>query len=372
MRQVLDRVAAGLQVAEHRDREHGRRAHRAVGHLELAGQAGGRAAEAAGADAAAAALAVGDQDGVAEPLVDRRRRMADVQHEGAAADAGAVGVGRRDAHVVGELDRADAGGGDAVDVRGLQAAVGHGVQRRVGVQADHRDVGDLAHLGGLGGADDRDGFLFHAAHAPRRFEEGQRDVVVLLGEGDLQRHVELQRLGRLRAADDVGHHLRALGQLHHRDGVGLGPHVGARAHVDDVGPEHALAAGLVALDLAAAALGAEGPGREIASAVAVGAALQAKFARLAALPEMPGLRRGLRQHPWWHGNQSLSKMRGWRPRQIGGRRSKADRTDGLSSPRGFGSVGGSDAEDFAEGVQAARAEGDDAAARLARPPSPAQ
>src|SRR5689334_24214581 len=39
-----------------------------------------------------------------------------------------------------------------------------------------------------------------------RREEGQADVVVLLGERDLERHVELQRLGRLRAVHDVGHH----------------------------------------------------------------------------------------------------------------------------------------------------------------------
>src|ERR1700749_1355138 len=56
---------------------------------------------------------------------------------------------------------------------------------------------------------------------PRRLEEGERDVVALLGEGDLHRHVELQGFGRLRAVDDVGHHGRALGQLHHGDGVGL-------------------------------------------------------------------------------------------------------------------------------------------------------
>src|SRR5438270_13662795 len=40
-----------------------------------------------------------------------------------------------------------------------------------------------------------------------RFEEGERDVVVLRREGHRKWRVQLQRLGRLRAADDVGHHL---------------------------------------------------------------------------------------------------------------------------------------------------------------------
>src|SRR5690606_10315983 len=39
-----------------------------------------------------------------------------------------------------------------------------------------------------------------------RGEKGQADGVALLRERDLQRHVELQRLGRLRAVHDVGHH----------------------------------------------------------------------------------------------------------------------------------------------------------------------
>src|SRR6185312_17098869 len=65
---------------------------------------------------------------------------------------------------VGEVDGADAGGGDAVDVLGLQAAVGQGVQGRVGMQADHRHVGDPAHLGGLGRADDRNRFLLHRSY----------------------------------------------------------------------------------------------------------------------------------------------------------------------------------------------------------------
>src|SRR5690242_10668133 len=41
-------------------------------------------------------------------------------------------------------------------------------------------------------------------------EQGKSDLVVHLFEGDLDRHVEHQRLGRLRAIDDVGHHPRPL------------------------------------------------------------------------------------------------------------------------------------------------------------------
>ena len=84
--------------------------------------------------------------------------MADVQHERAAADRGAVDPGRGDAEIGGDLGRALAGGGDAVDVRGFEPGVGQGVQGRVAVQAEHGHVGDLAHLGGFGGADDGDGF----------------------------------------------------------------------------------------------------------------------------------------------------------------------------------------------------------------------
>src|SRR6478672_5846856 len=46
-----------------------------------------------------------------------------------------------------------------------------------------------------------------------RLEEGQRDLLALLLERHLQRHVQHQSLGRLRAAHDVGHHARAFLQL---------------------------------------------------------------------------------------------------------------------------------------------------------------
>src|SRR3546814_9846297 len=42
--------------------------------------------------------------------------------------------------------------------------------------------------------------------ALRRLEPGKGDVVVLFGERHLERHVELQRLRRLRAVHDIGNH----------------------------------------------------------------------------------------------------------------------------------------------------------------------
>src|SRR5215467_7145365 len=57
---------------------------------------------------------------------------------------------------------------------------------------------------------------------PRRAEEGQRDLVIELLEGDLDRHVELKRLGGLRAIGDVGHHARAFVELDDGDRIGRG------------------------------------------------------------------------------------------------------------------------------------------------------
>src|SRR5437899_6263319 len=54
---------------------------------------------------------------------------------------------------------------------------------------------------------------------PRRPEERQSDVVALLREADLERHVEHQRLRRLRHLDEVGHHARPLLELDDGDGV---------------------------------------------------------------------------------------------------------------------------------------------------------
>src|SRR5262252_8118215 len=58
------------------------------------------------------------------------------------------------------------------------------------------------------------------ASPPRRAEEGQRDLVVELLEGKLDRHVELQCLRGLRAIDDVRHHARAFVELDDGNRIG--------------------------------------------------------------------------------------------------------------------------------------------------------
>src|SRR6266849_3934603 len=60
------------------------------------------------------------------------------------------------------------------------------------------------------------------ASAFRRAEEREGDLVVDFLEGNLELHVELQRLGGLRAVDDVAHHARALVELDDRDRIGRG------------------------------------------------------------------------------------------------------------------------------------------------------
>ena len=123
-------------------------------------------------------------------------------------------------------------------------------------------------------------------------EERQRDLVAQRRERDLERHVELQRLGRLRAVDDVGHHARPLVQLDHGDRVGR-REARRRPVVDDVAVEARPAAGVEDLDLARAALRAERARREVGlrrrRRSAAGAARPPR-----AVPEVPRLRRRLR------------------------------------------------------------------------------
>ena len=152
---------------------------------------------------------MGDQHRVAEAGGDRGGGMPGVDHERAAADRGAVDPFRGEPEIVRDRGRGLAGGGDAVDVRRLEPGIGHRVQRGVGVELDLRGVGDDAELGRLGGADDGDRFRLHRGLPRGRAEEGEGDVVVELLKRDFDRHVELQRLGRLRAARDVGHHAAA-------------------------------------------------------------------------------------------------------------------------------------------------------------------
>src|SRR5580700_4489272 len=124
--------------------------------------------------------------------------------------------------------------------------------------------------------------------AAGRLEQGQGDLLGLFLEGDLERHIEHQGIRRLRAADDVGHHARALGKLDNGNRVWR-REAGRRAMVDDVTEEPGLAARLDDRDFARGAFGAERTRRKIGVA-AVAAALQPQFAGSRAFPEMPGLR----------------------------------------------------------------------------------
>ena len=99
---------------------------------------------------------MGDQHGLAEPGFDGRGGMADMQHERAAADGGAVDPGRRDAEVMRDLLRGLDRGGDTVDVGEFQTGVRDGIERRISVELDLRHVGDDAEFGGLGSADNGD------------------------------------------------------------------------------------------------------------------------------------------------------------------------------------------------------------------------
>src|ERR1700737_3802939 len=78
-------------IAQDGDREQRRRPHWPIGLLELAGEAGGCDDIAGAPDAGAAALAMGDQDRLAEARGDRPGGGAHMDHKRAAADRGAVG-----------------------------------------------------------------------------------------------------------------------------------------------------------------------------------------------------------------------------------------------------------------------------------------
>src|SRR6185312_6074707 len=70
--------------------------------------------------------------------------------------------------------------------------------------------------------------------ALRRTEQGKGELVVDLLERDLEFHVELQRLRRLRTIDDVAHHARTLVELDDGDRVRRREAGGGGAMVDDV------------------------------------------------------------------------------------------------------------------------------------------
>src|SRR5215471_10365666 len=134
----------------------------------------------------------------------------------------------------------------------------------------------------------------------RRTEQGKGDLVVELFELDLHPHVEFERLGRLRAVDDVGHHPRTFVEFDHGDRIGRGE-AGSRAMMNDVAVELAPAARLERGNLARGAGWAERARREIHTRAGL-AALQTQFARLGAIPEMLGFRRRFRFRACWFGH----------------------------------------------------------------------
>ena len=99
----------------------------------LARETGGCHDIAGAPDAGAAALAMRDQHGLTQTRLDRRG-VADMDHERAVADCGALDPFRRQAEEVCHRHRRLAGGRDAVDVGGFEPGIGHSVECHVGVQ----------------------------------------------------------------------------------------------------------------------------------------------------------------------------------------------------------------------------------------------
>src|SRR5258706_395622 len=97
--------AMGLHVAQYGNRKHAGRRRNAVRQLELAVEAVGADHPRGAADIRLAALGVGNQHGLAQPGLDRRGSVADVQHERTAPDGSAVDPGWRDSKIVRNLLR---------------------------------------------------------------------------------------------------------------------------------------------------------------------------------------------------------------------------------------------------------------------------
>ena len=119
-RQLLVHQAVGLHVAQYRDREQSRRPHWPIGLPELADEAGGCCDIARAPNDRAAALAMRDQHRPTQARLDRPGGVADMDHERAPTDRGAVDPFRRHAQVMGDRYRRLAGGGDAIDVEWFQ------------------------------------------------------------------------------------------------------------------------------------------------------------------------------------------------------------------------------------------------------------
>src|SRR3954453_19917445 len=134
--------------------------------------------------------------------------------------------------------------------------------------------------------------LFLRIALPFRWaEQGQGDLLVERLEGDLEGHIEFERLGGLRAIRDVAHHARPLLERHHGNRVRRREARGGGTVIDDVAVQGASAGRLENAHLAVGAGRAERTRREIDMRARI-AALQPQLADPGAVPEM--LRLGCR------------------------------------------------------------------------------
>src|SRR6266404_1583362 len=124
----------------------------------------------------------------------------------------------------------------------------------------------------------------------RLFKERKSDLLVLLGESDLERHVETESFRRLCAAGNVCHHSGALLELHYGNRVGS-IESRNRSLRNNVAVKRCPAARGECLDLRAGALGTEGTRREI-RVRAMDTSLEAQLPVSRAFPEVGSLRCG--------------------------------------------------------------------------------
>ena len=103
--QLLKSCACFLHIPQERDREYRRWSHEPIRRLELSRQARPAAAtsKAATSHIRSAALAMGNEYGMTQTLVNSRRRMTHMEHEGATTDGSTIHPGRHDTHIVRQI-----------------------------------------------------------------------------------------------------------------------------------------------------------------------------------------------------------------------------------------------------------------------------
>ena len=117
---------------------------------------------------AALGRAVGDNRDVAQPQLQRRHRVLDMEHEGRAADDRRIDIGRRDAEIFAEVERRGArlrrGADQAVDILQSEAAIVEGAGDALRHQVDDVEAGTHLTEIGFRGADDRRAAALQLAH----------------------------------------------------------------------------------------------------------------------------------------------------------------------------------------------------------------